>query len=305
MMDSTAGPRRARRPLGMLWAGIVLLGLAVNAQAQVTIEITGGAEGALPIAIVPFERAEGTPRPPEDVAGIIRNDLYRSGQFKPLPNEDFIASPGTFTDVKFQNWRAQGADSMVRGGDGAASGGGFHARFELAEPLVANQYVILKAGGKPHQTALARFDGERVRAIDKRSGGAWGIKPRNKEQHFALDLLLLDHIEVVTLVGKAGTGKTLVALAAGLQKALEEQRFHKLLVARPIFPLGRDLGYLPGDIEEKLNPWMQPIYDNLEFLLGFGKQERRDGRSASELFELGYIEFAIEVGVLPIGNNVE
>lgn len=132
IMDSAA-PRRARRVPGMLWAGIVLLGLAVNAQAQVTIEITGGAEGALPIAIVPFERAEGTPRPPEDMAGIIRNDLYRSGQFKPLPSEDFIASPGTFTEVKFQNWRALGADYLVLGGISAGSGGGFQVRFELVD----------------------------------------------------------------------------------------------------------------------------------------------------------------------------
>ncbi len=168
----------------------------------------------------------------------------------------------------------------------------FYATGEVAldEPLVVNQYAILGSPGRPHQSALARFDGERARPISKLAGGVWGIKPRNKEQHFALDLLLADDVQVVTLVGKAGTGKTLMALAAGLQKALEDQGFHKLLVARPIFPLGRDIGYLPGDIEEKLNPWMQPIYDNLEHLLGFGKEQRRDGRSASELFELGYIE---------------
>jgi PhoH-like ATPase len=161
---------------------------------------------------------------------------------------------------------------------------------ELEEPLVVNEYVVLKSAGRASQTALARFDGTQAVPIRKLPSGVWGVRPRNKEQHFALDLLLNDEIKVVTLVGKAGTGKTLVALAAGLQKALEEQVFHKLLVARPIFPLGRDIGYLPGDIEEKLNPWMQPIYDNLEFLLGFGKQERRDGRSPTELFELGYIE---------------
>ncbi len=161
---------------------------------------------------------------------------------------------------------------------------------ELDDSLVVNQYAVLKNAGNPSQTAVARFDGEKAVPIRKLPSGVWGVRPRNKEQHFALDLLLNDDIKVVTLVGKAGTGKTLVALAAGLQKALDEQLFHKLLVSRPIFPLGRDIGYLPGDIEEKLNPWMQPIYDNLEFLLGFGKQERRDGRSPTELFELGYIE---------------
>lgn len=127
----TRGPRAL---LPRLMLGLALMaGLTANAQAQVTIEITGGAQGALPIAIVPFERAEGTPRPPEDVAGIIRNDLFRSGQFNPLPQEDFIATPSTFTNVKFQNWRALGADYLVLGGISAASGGGFEVRFELVD----------------------------------------------------------------------------------------------------------------------------------------------------------------------------
>jgi len=118
----------------------------------------------------------------------------------------------------------------------------------------------------------------------------WGIKPRNKEQHFALDLLLNDEIKLVTLVGKAGTGKTLLAIAAGLQKSVEEGVYHKLLVSRPVFPLGRDIGYLPGDIEEKLNPWMQPIYDNVELLLGLGRSDRKEGRSYKEMVDLGYIQ---------------
>ncbi|HET9484010.1 MAG TPA: PhoH family protein, partial [Xanthomonadales bacterium] len=88
----------------------------------------------------------------------------------------------------------------------------------------------------------------------------------------------------------AGTGKTLLAIAAGLQKVTEEQVFSKLLVSRPIFPLGRDIGYLPGDIEEKLNPWMQPIYDNLELLLGLNKSDKKDGRSYAELVDLGFVE---------------
>jgi PhoH-like ATPase len=82
----------------------------------------------------------------------------------------------------------------------------------------------------------------------------------------------------------------MLALAAGLQKVVEEQLYSKMLVSRPIFPLGRDVGYLPGDIEEKLNPWMQPIYDNVEYLMGLSKQERKTGRSYQELIDLGYIE---------------
>jgi PhoH-like ATPase len=157
--------------------------------------------------------------------------------------------------------------------------------------LAANEYVLLKddGGGK---SALGRFDkaSGKVVAVKKLRDGVWGIRPRNKEQHYALDLLLNDDIKMVTLVGKAGTGKTLLALAAGLQKVTEEQTFSKLLVSRPIFPLGRDIGYLPGDIEEKLNPWMQPIYDNLELLLGLNREGKKEGRSYAELMDMGFVE---------------
>ena len=158
--------------------------------------------------------------------------------------------------------------------------------------LSPNEYVLLRDSENPAHTALGRFDKAtgRVVPIKKLREGVWGIRPRNKEQHYALDLLLNDDVKMVTLVGKAGTGKTLLALAAGLQKVTEEQKFHKLLVSRPIFPLGRDIGYLPGDIEEKLNPWMQPIYDNLELLLGLNRGDKKEGRSYAELMELGFVE---------------
>ena len=165
-------------------------------------------------------------------------------------------------------------------------------RKEAEDDLHANQYLLLRDIENPGHTALGRFDSasQRIVAIRKLREGVWGIRPRNKEQHYALDLLLNDDIRLVTLVGKAGTGKTLLALAAGLQRTTEEQVFQKLLVSRPIFPLGRDIGYLPGDIEEKLNPWMQPIYDNLELLLGLNRADRKEGRSYQELIQLGFVE---------------
>jgi PhoH-like ATPase len=160
-------------------------------------------------------------------------------------------------------------------------GGGLHA----------NEYVLLRhdVSGK---SALGRFDKAtgRVVPVKKLRDGVWGIRPRNKEQHYALDMLLNDDIKLVTLVGKAGTGKTLVAIAAGLQKVTDEDVYQKLLVSRPIFPLGRDIGYLPGDIEEKLNPWMQPIYDNLELLLGLNRSDKKEGRSYAELVDLGFVQ---------------
>ena len=97
----------------------------------------------------------------------------------------------------------------------------------------------------------------------------WGISPVNIQQRCALDLLFRDDVKLVTLLGPAGTGKTLLALAAGLRQVFDETKYTRILVSRPIVPLGRDIGYLPGVKEEKLAQWMQPIYDNLEFLCAF------------------------------------
>jgi PhoH-like ATPase len=116
---------------------------------------------------------------------------------------------------------------------------------------------------------MVRFDSDNKRLIrvGRHTEGVWGIYARNKEQLFALDLLLYDSISLVTLDGKAGTGKTLLAIAAGLNKVTDMRTFTRMLVSRPIFPMGRDVGFLPGDLEEKLNPWMKPIFDNLELLI--------------------------------------
>jgi PhoH-like ATPase len=93
------------------------------------------------------------------------------------------------------------------------------------------------------------------------------------EQRFAMDVLLDDSVSLVSLIGKAGTGKTLLALAAALSKTVDDEVYRKLLVTRPVFPLGRDIGYLPGEIGEKLKPWMQPIFDNLELLVALSTGE--------------------------------
>src|SRR5690606_21345654 len=101
-----------------------------------------------------------------------------------------------------------------------------------------------------------------------------------------------DSVRLVSLLGKAGTGKTLLALAAGLQRTSVDRTYSRLLVSRPIMPLGRDLGFLPGDVEEKLNPWMQPIFDNLEFIFSSGTNGKGggDGRSYLPLVESGIIQ---------------
>lgn len=155
-----------------------------------------------------------------------------------------------------------------------------------------NEFVHLKDKTNPSHSALGKvqLEMERIVPITRLKDGVWGVRPRNKEQSFAIDLLMDDSIKLVSLVGKAGTGKTLMAIAAGLHKATEENIYQRVLVSRPIFPLGRDLGYLPGTVEEKLSPWMQPIFDNVEFLMGLSSSDKKGGRSYRELIDLGILQ---------------
>jgi PhoH-like ATPase len=164
---------------------------------------------------------------------------------------------------------------------------------ELEGSFHPNQYLSLVDALNPSHTALGRYDSKQRRMVPLHRAskeGVWSIHPRNREQHFAFDMLLNDEVKLVTLVGKAGTGKTLLAIAAGLHKTAEEGVYNRLLVSRPIFPLGRDLGFLPGDIEEKLAPWMQPIFDNVELLISGHEAEKRHSKGYKELMAMGILE---------------
>jgi PhoH-like ATPase len=135
------------------------------------------------------------------------------------------------------------------------------------EPLPnPHEFCILRNSENPSQSALCRYFNKTLQPLRNGETATWGISGRNKEQKFAMELLLDDTIPLVTLVGSAGTGKTLLALAVGLHKVIEERIYDRFLIMRPVVPMGDDLGYLPGTKEEKLRPWMQPIYDNLDFL---------------------------------------
>ncbi len=152
-----------------------------------------------------------------------------------------------------------------------------------------NEYCTLIEETNPKRTALTKFDAsgtKLVPIIDCREG-VWGIKPRNREQHFAFDALLDDRVKLVTLMGKAGTGKTLMAMAAGLKRTVLDREFRRVVVARPTISMGKEIGFLPGTMEEKLNPWMQPIHDALEMLsdLNMGNEHRR----AADLMRSGSI----------------
>jgi len=138
--------------------------------------------------------------------------------------------------------------------------------------LYENEFLLLKSDIHEGKTALSVYKDslKQAQPLWFKEPEAWGIKALNREQHFALNLLLNDRISMVTLVGSAGTGKTLLALAAGLLKSLDEKKYRRVLVSRPIVPMGKDIGYLPGTKDEKLMNWMQPIFDNLEFILDKG-----------------------------------
>ena len=132
----------------------------------------------------------------------------------------------------------------------------------------ANEFILLSDAANPKHSALARAENTTTLVqLTKEYESAWTIHARSKEQRMALELLLHPEIKLVTLIGRAGTGKTLLALAAGLHGVLNEERYEKLLVSRPIVPMGKDIGYLPGSKDEKLSLWMQPIFDNLVYLM--------------------------------------
>ena len=168
---------------------------------------------------------------------------------------------------------------------------------ETGKKYCPNEYCTLTDETNPKKAVLTKVDetGTKLVPIVDCREGVWGIKPRNREQHFAFDALLDDRIKLVTLMGKAGTGKTLLAMAAGLKRTVLDREFRRLVVARPTISMGKELGFLPGSLEEKLAPWMQPIHDALEMLsdLNMGHDHRRSGdlmRSGSIVVEaLSYI----------------
>ncbi|MDQ0860283.1 PhoH family protein [Bacillus sp. V2I10] len=162
-------------------------------------------------------------------------------------------------------------------------------------PFYPNQFVIMKnsLGGSASAIGTVDKTGKKVKRLVFDHDHIWGIRPRNVQQTMAMELLLRNDMPLVTLIGKAGTGKTLLALAAGLMQTEDLGTFKKLLVARPIVPVGKDIGYLPGEKQEKLRPWMQPIYDNLEYLFNAKKPGELDailaGMGSIEVEALTYI----------------
>lgn len=160
------------------------------------------------------------------------------------------------------------------------------------EELFPNEFVTLWDEGDSSRWKLARYDsdtGTIFRITGDGKGNLGRIQPRNKEQVFAMDALLNEDIQMVTLVGKAGTGKTLLAVAASLFKTVDENSFNRILVSRPTQPMGKDIGYLPGSVEEKLSPWMYPIADNVEYLMRSEVKGKHQLRGFKELINMGIL----------------
>lgn len=163
------------------------------------------------------------------------------------------------------------------------------AEDETNEKWFPNQYLLLISNSNPKKTCIARFNNHQapIRRIVHDKVKDWRIASRNKEQAFAIDMLLDPNIKLISLVGRAGSGKTLCAIAAGLQQTIglskEENVYSRLIVSRPVQPMGRDIGFLPGTMEEKMLPWLMPIQDNLKFLMG-------DSSSLDMYVEKGKIE---------------
>ena len=160
---------------------------------------------------------------------------------------------------------------------------------EVKEKWCPNQYVMMVSNSNEKKSALARFKDHftPLQKVIHKSIPVWNIEARNKEQAFAIDMLLDPNIKIVSLIGRAGSGKTLMAIAAGLQQTIglrtENNHYNRLIVSRPVQPLGKDIGFLPGTMEEKMLPWLMPIQDNLKFLMG-------DRTSLEMYMEKGKIE---------------
>lgn len=150
----------------------------------------------------------------------------------------------------------------------------------VIENMHPNEYALANTG-------LCVKKGTSLKRVSK-DREIWGVVHKNLEQKCAMDAMLDDDIKLVTISGKAGTGKTLLAIAVALDKVVNQGVYEKIIVARPVVPMGNEVGFLPGDLSEKLRPWMQPIFDNLEYL--FSKKDGKDADKWMELEQRGILK---------------
>ncbi len=258
--------------------------LKVHCEAHRALE-AGAVSGDLELLQIALRIQQAEPETPcvivtKDLNLRIRADLLG------LTAEDYETDQVRLSDIEISDLEVEIAPDLLEtfkaeGAIPLSNGADYHP----------NEYAMLYSGGNRRNSALARIDAARERfvALLTPPRGVCGVKPRNKEQCYAIDALLTQEIQLVTLMGKAGTGKTLLAMAAALHAALEQKHYRGVLIARPIVPVGRDMGYLPGQIAEKLEPWMKPIADTVDYLLDNAGPIRGQKDSAS-LLSSGLIE---------------
>lgn len=207
-----------------------------------------------------------------------------------IPSEDYETDKVPPPDEIYAGWRA------VEVPEEALSTLARERELELPLPgLNPTEVVLLREQSNPKRTVLARPKRRNgttatLRPLDAGNETIMGLSPRNLEQRIALELLMDPAVSLVTLIGQAGTGKTLFALCAGLQLTVKKHLYEKLLVARPVMPLGRDIGFLPGTAEEKLMPWMKPIFDNMKFVLREKREPGEVEKKMNELMRSGLVE---------------
>lgn len=171
----------------------------------------------------------------------------------------------------------------------------------LSTSLNPNEFVILSSHDNPNLNAVGRYTGDgKIIPLNSSIGNVFGLEALNPEQRMALDLLMDPNIPLVTISGKAGTGKTLLAVAAGLEQITNLSVYTKMLISRPVFPMGKDIGYLPGTVEEKLNPWMQPIFDNLQFLFSNSDDKNKGKKNQARIVGKNMQDEYIHQGLLQV-----
>ncbi|MBN2445551.1 MAG: PhoH family protein [Phycisphaerae bacterium] len=249
-------------------------------------DVTASPQGSADIEILRVARAIHEAEPTTPVVIVTKDiNLRIRADAVGLRAEDYESDRVELSQIsvdEFEEETDAGTLETLREHGEVALGGGTR---------LPNAYGLLRPPNGARQTALVRVsaDGQRLLAVKQAEKGLMGVKPRNKEQYFAVDALLDDDIQLVTLMGKAGTGKTLLAIAAALQSALRRKQFRRVLVARPVVPMGRDIGYLPGEVSKKLEPWMKPITDTLEYLLATSGPVRGQSDAAG-LMQSGLVE---------------